>query len=100
MRGVMVAIACCLFFLGMPTALAQTSNQPQPASTDAPQAHPQPISPTQQTPDQAEPVTQKSVSPTSQPARSRKGRTYEQPPHPYDMDAIEAYDQDIYGAGR
>lgn len=102
-RGLLAAIAGLLFLLATPVALAQTS--PTPTVTPTPAASPN--TPPSPTAEQTTPPTQTSgsraeqASPASpQPSPGRRGKTYEQPPDPYNMEAIEAYDQEIYGAGR
>ncbi|MEO0490286.1 MAG: hypothetical protein AAFZ49_12110 [Cyanobacteria bacterium J06659_2] len=96
----LAAIACCLIILWPPIALAQT-NQPNPTAESTP---------TVQTNQPASAQTNQRPSPTDQqvkqsskqnaPAQSRRGKTYEQAPNPYNMDAIETYDQELYGEGR
>ncbi|MEM9447299.1 MAG: hypothetical protein AAGA75_02045 [Cyanobacteria bacterium P01_E01_bin.6] len=100
-QGLVVAIASMLIVLWTPGALAKTT----PSAT---QAEPSSI----QTTDRALPKQERKRSEKTEQTRqgdrqqsatsskSRSGKTYEQAPHPYDMDAMEAYDEEVYGAGR
>lgn len=102
-RGLLAAIAGLLLLLGTPVALAQTS--PAPTVTPAPAASPDtPPSPNAERttpPAQISGSRAEQASPNpTQTSPARRGKTYEQPPDPYNMEAIEAYDQEIYGAGR
>lgn len=113
-RNLITAIACLLILFWAPATLAQNRSS-VPAADTVPSPQPQeqwrpddmrpelnqPSGQTNQTKTNQTKQTDPAVPAGSSPsARSQKGRTYEQPPHPYDMDAIEAYDQEVYGAGR
>ena len=97
----LAAIAISLLWLcATPSALAQTP--PSPTSDSAPALQPQTQPSQQSSPraNQTKQTTEAASTPSATPAQARQGKTYKQPPHPYNMDAIEAYDEEIYGAGR
>ena len=100
-RSCLLALACCWLLLGSPVALAQTPT-PSPASIKQEDAVEVPAA-------IEVPATQKPMPANEQPANAKKsqpkasrasGKTYPQPPHPYDMEGMEAYDEELYGAGR
>lgn len=100
--GLVMVVACSLAVFLTPTALAQT-NSFNPKVEANPSA-PSPAAPAEQDQSASEQTPQRTEdsAPTS-PATSvqtTQDRTYEQPPNPYNMEAIEAYDEDVYGSGR
>ncbi|MBE9139963.1 hypothetical protein IQ254_22665 [Nodosilinea sp. LEGE 07088] len=99
----LITVIAWAFTLWAPMALAQTnaassavessrstSRQDQPVIQESPSLD-------APAPPQAE---ASAVSPALPPAQPQRGKTYEQPPDPYNMEAIEAYDEEIYGSGR
>lgn len=113
-QRLIVAIAVLLVWglLGFeaPLAIAQAAPTPStshPVSTGQPDTTVSPSLPQRPSQGPATETTTPESSPTSvqpsvQPSTRQTGqeKTYAQPPHPYNMEAIEAYDKALYGAGR
>ncbi|MBP0001448.1 MAG: hypothetical protein J7641_21070 [Cyanobacteria bacterium SID2] len=93
-------LACCLLLLWASPTLAQTSPTTPDRSvpTVRPEAQPSPRD--NRRSGQTKPTVEKSSERSAPSARSQKKKTYEKPPHPYNMEAIEVYDEEVYGAGR
>ena len=96
---ILLVIVVCVFLLAVSPAWAQAQSAP-------PEASPQPAVPEslEQPSSEAPPSTatepHDSADRPADSALPRSGRTYQQPPNPYDMEAMEAYDQEVYGEGR
>lgn len=91
--GVIVSCLC----LGVSPSLAQSPSAQQ-GENSLEQPEVEPVFPA---PSQNKSVTDNaSQLPSSSTRSQQQHKTYEQPPHPYDMEAIEAYDEAVYGEGR
>lgn len=94
-----LAIVFCVFLLAVSPAWTQAQRTP-------PDASPQPVvpesleQPSSEAPPSPATEPQDSADRPADSALPRSGRTYQQPPNPYDMEAMEAYDQEVYGEGR
>ncbi len=95
-----LTVFCLLLLFSFPTR-AQTHLSPFEDSALPVQSEGELPSPKRQKEEITQPTVEKSAEKSSSPLkRFLTKRTYERSPDPYDMEAIEAYDQEVYGAGR
>ncbi|MGF1569875.1 MAG: hypothetical protein ACFCVD_17700 [Nodosilinea sp.] len=96
---ILLGLALWVWLWAAPPTLAQTQNAlPAPAPPSGGPVMPAPPASDASTPSTASLQESVNSRPDSTPPRAE--HTYQQPPDPYDMEAIEAYDQEVYGEGR